>query len=76
MNKVGKNAFNTIITLESVTNAALDWWDQPLLRKQVKTNSKIKQQTVTISKTLYPLKKHIKKMASGKTEKSKKVALH
>ena len=25
-------------------NAALDWWDQPLLRKQVKTDSKIKQQ--------------------------------
>ena len=67
--------------------AALQWWDQPLLRKQVKTNNKIKQQkqqTLITPKTSCPLKKaqnltkvmrRIKlkklKIASDKTETNK-----
>ena len=53
-------------------NAALHWWDQPLLRKHVKTNNKInqqKQQTLITSKILYSFKKKQKlKIASDKTE--------
>ena len=33
-----------------VKNEALDWWDLLILRKRVKTNSKIKQQTLSTSK--------------------------
>ena len=40
---IKKRSPATQITQWSI-NVALDWWDQPLLRKQANNNDKIKQQ--------------------------------
>ena len=77
--KIASNADNSV----ELKRAALDWWDHPLLRMQVKTNNIIKQQsqqTRFTSKTLNPFfnKKNLQGQNSVRKNwnKTKRLVIH